>query len=903
MLIFALLAMPLISAEPQIQLINQINPLELGNIQTITLNIITNETLVIKEIEFDYQNHTLQKQGELYVYLWKPTTTGILNYKIYATDNKNQTSTLEESFTVQDTTPPHIIGTNPTGKLDYNLVEIRIITDENSTCKYDTSDVTYDSMALGLSGSGTIHTKLRSLSEGKYKFYTSCKDLYNNIATNSVIEFTIDTKPPTILNINPTGTITDPEITMSFNTDEIATCKWSTTNQGYETMSNMFSTTGATRHEQPMTLEEGINTYYLSCKDEIGNANNPLIINLELNRPPTAVVKLNKENEYTKVSSGTYEITLETSEQLISQPYLALKFGRNIQEIGMQGSGTSWNGYLILSDSIGEAVGEFLFKGKDKKGTQGTEITDGKLVLIDTKDPLQPKGLNLKNQDNKIMVSWLYEGEEINHFNIYRSTTGKTDQTDFKTATFAEQYADVDVEHNIGYFYRISAVDNAGNEGLLSEEEFIMTKKENNTAVFTQDPEILSMINTKLSGIENLIREIEVKIAELEGTSDQDVLLVVNDLNLIAEQQDVKTSMQSLIGELKVYKETSITKQELVSKISVIDAKIGEYQKKILFDVRVQNKVETEQILEENLLQETINEYLETTTLTSEQRALYNEKTKSLQQEARIKQQLIKYELVRKNQEVESIIIIKETILFSSELKNVLVQEVLPKEVIKVSDIEFDVTPKALNKKGALWSLRALPNSEVKYKTLQPTNLADLRSIKTLLLYDIEQFLSDLSSEELENTVTGEVTKESTGGFSFSNLWVLLGVAIILGLLGYYFLYLKPEHYDNQLINNINNRENGFLSKINVHESERLIKGIYQDDFLKNDLQVILGFVQMVYQALEEKDLEIAQRQYSLALSCYYKAKLGLKSRLKANYELNTARDKFEEVLGNETFI
>ena len=88
-----------------------------------------------------------------------------------------------------------------------------------------------------------------------------------------------DTTPPLRFSAAPSGTFPSgtTNTTLSINTDENATCKYSiVTGIAYASMSNIFSTTGGTSHSQSIAgLTNGTSyTYYLRCMDVGGNSNN-----------------------------------------------------------------------------------------------------------------------------------------------------------------------------------------------------------------------------------------------------------------------------------------------------------------------------------------------------------------------------------------------------------------------------------------------------------------------------------------------------------------------------------------------------------------------------------------------------------------------------------------------------
>ncbi len=111
---------------------------------------------------------------------------------------------------VNDTTPPIILGLSPSGTITINNPQLSVTTDEPSTCKYDTSDKAYSSMTNSFDGSGLSHTKqLISLATGNYNYYVKCLDRFNNVMTSSsLISFIInlDTNVPNVTNTQVNAT-------------------------------------------------------------------------------------------------------------------------------------------------------------------------------------------------------------------------------------------------------------------------------------------------------------------------------------------------------------------------------------------------------------------------------------------------------------------------------------------------------------------------------------------------------------------------------------------------------------------------------------------------------------------------------------------------------------------------
>ncbi|MBU0846785.1 hypothetical protein KKH23_06300 [Patescibacteria group bacterium] len=87
-----------------------------------------------------------------------------------------------------DETPPVISAPLPSGEQPCYEVIIQVTTDENATCKCDTSDVAYDSMSetFDVTTGVTTHQKTLSLAnDSSYTYYIRCMDATGNKNTSS----------------------------------------------------------------------------------------------------------------------------------------------------------------------------------------------------------------------------------------------------------------------------------------------------------------------------------------------------------------------------------------------------------------------------------------------------------------------------------------------------------------------------------------------------------------------------------------------------------------------------------------------------------------------------------------------------------------------------------------------
>ncbi len=217
----------------------------------------------------------------------------------YDSQSKSASVTTAQSTTVNftlyeaDIIPPNISNSSPSGTINHDLTQtsLSMQTDEDATCKYSTSpNTSYNSMTNIFTTTGnTSHSSLIiELSSGSsYQYYIKCQDtLHNQNSVDYEISFTIatpplpppDITPANISNSSPSGTINHDltQTSLSMQTDEDATCKYSTSsNTSYNSMKSTFLVTGNTSHSTPITeLSSGSSyQYYIKCLDVYNNQN------------------------------------------------------------------------------------------------------------------------------------------------------------------------------------------------------------------------------------------------------------------------------------------------------------------------------------------------------------------------------------------------------------------------------------------------------------------------------------------------------------------------------------------------------------------------------------------------------------------------------------------------------
>ncbi len=189
-----------------------------------------------------------------------------------------------------DTTAPTLSNLKPSGALAAGTTQatLSLNTNEAATCRYGTAaGVAYASMTNTFSGAGSIShsANVTGVQNGQsYTYNVRCQDTAGNAnSTDTKITFNVaspaaDTTAPILSNLKPSGTLSagTTQATLSLNTNEAATCRYSTSaGVAYGAMTNTVGGAGSTTHTANLTgLQNGQSyTYNVRCQDTSGNAN------------------------------------------------------------------------------------------------------------------------------------------------------------------------------------------------------------------------------------------------------------------------------------------------------------------------------------------------------------------------------------------------------------------------------------------------------------------------------------------------------------------------------------------------------------------------------------------------------------------------------------------------------
>jgi hypothetical protein len=388
---------------------------------------------------------------------------------------------------------------------------------------------------------------------------------------------------------------------LEVGTDKKVTCRYSTSKGiSYDIMEGTFENNFETLHKKSFTnLVDGIYKYYIKCTPDPYNITSlpELEAIFKVSTPVSAKILLSSEPP---LKAGKVGITLIASKIISQSPALSYSFdGIRYSPVPLSGSGTTWNGYLFIPKSTGEAIGSFKFQGTDLEGRVSEEIIGTTVFLVDTVPPSSINDLSAVGYEGNIKLSWYFD-DEANHFNIYRSNSPNLDYTDFYKSIDEKSYTDNNVEKGKTYYYRVAVVDDAGNEGDLSREVYA-TVLFGNTSTNGLSLELRGYLDNFIAEINSVASDVE-SIKSSISLKDEQEKSIFTDLNLDKELDNSKSELSALKRDAEGYKSQDLTRKELEDKLNSARLKLNVIKKKIPESlIIIDKKTETKDILSSDI--------------------------------------------------------------------------------------------------------------------------------------------------------------------------------------------------------------------------------------------------------------------------------------------------------------
>lgn len=566
-------------------------------------------------------------------------------------------------------------------------------------------------------------------------------------------------------------------------TDKETNCKYSTSKgTPYDSMTGTFDFNFETIHKKTFSdLIDGPYRYYIRCRTSQNENSAELEINFNVNLPPTAKIELEQKSP---LRAGEYEIKLTASKILAQPPTLAYSLdGSSYDQIPLEGSEKIWKGYLIVEDSTGEKAGSFKFTGRDLEGLIGEEITSGGIFLVDTVKPEAVSDITATGKSGEIELEWECE-EDAKEFKIYRSIDRNVERTDYYKSTTGKTYTDDDVDSGKTYFYRISVVDEAENEGALSKEVSTTallhgsTPKQNGLPIelYGKVDNLLTRIDSVAENIKQAKNGFADKAAEIKEAYDY--------LQLNKDADAALNELAAIRREVQEYKEQSLTSVELDKKLSADEIKINAAKKKVAESIAIISKKETTPTSDSeeisNLLRLAYSDYSEDELAGTIQKSIQAGKSS----EFAVKRKLYSLTIIYLSGDTKEVSLIKEELQNKlSENTNLTILESIPENIASsVSEVNM-ITPRYVVKNENTLFGFAPDTREIVYMISKKVDEEAIQDIQTILI----------DETKIEDKTNGGIT----GYFAFVNVnnmsqyWGMIVGAVVIGVLAVYLFYIK----------------------------------------------------------------------------------------------------------------
>lgn len=773
-----------------------------------TLNVLYNDMRNL------FPGNTLSHKQELNL------SDGDYIYYIRCKDSSDNFMTSSEilSFTVDstgggDVSAPSIISYAPQNTIKDTAPNLVVVTNEEATCKYSENDEAYTAMP-NLMGGTINHVAPLVLSAGNYLYYVRCRDGYGNTMSNSFeIEFGIDNTPPDVLDYSPTVANTN-YVELEISTNENAYCRYSISSLPYSDMSSVFEVTGHKIHRTGIEFnEDGFQELFIRCKDEAGNiATKDFSAIIDVDTPPSAEIFLSQDSP---IKPGTVQVTVFTSEPLIGTPELTYELQSpngnvNTYTVPLSGHDRTWQGFMIIEGGDDKRIGDFSFKGIDFGGNEGTMITAGNTFLVDSTTPKKVDTIVAEAlSTGDVRLEWNYDdNQDIAKFIIYRSLVQGVTTLDYYDETSSEAFTDGDTEPNTAYYYKVIAVDKAGNKGLLSKEVTARTvvpegyqvssaQQETSTASAELQsnliPKVDDVIN-KYKGFQKTTDDIVLYYRGNSGLDDQ----TIQDLGLLTTASTVKGQVNKYIVELENLKKQDLTSDELDEKLRSLELKIESQKSRLPLQVTkgdllsINNEID---LADTNDAIDGILSLYRILDIDANIRDKYAKASMKIQQDYTINGTAQKYSVKYYDGTTKDLLFVKKHISPSSDkiYENAIAVENIPDALTNnVNDVVFVGTKSTILKQDAMVKFDLGESLEIKYYLYGTFSTLQTIDAKTIILDDNTLYFNELgkepTKEKTSNTISGNVISNAFSNPKFKSIGgLILGILAVAGLAIYYF--------------------------------------------------------------------------------------------------------------------
>lgn len=711
---------------------------------------------------------------------------------LFVFEASNGTATVNATRTVEILDTPLTIAVEEPGESDYasSVVPVELTTGIPADFCYTVVGGNSNTLAAS---SPTRFAGALTLADGLHTIALKCNR--NGEVAEELRTVKVDTTPPTMA-LGPSGTVSADPVLLTATTNEVSLCRYGESEAAYDLLPDLFAGSASLAHTAELEVDEGSNAYYVACRDVYGNTASPQRVAFTVQRGPSASVSVDGKNPH---KAGRYAVLLRVSEELQELPTLELTYqgGSSSQLALTQKDALTYEGIVIVAEDAGVRVASFEFSGKDLSGLAGTRITEGELFLVDTVKPPMVETFNAVNGTQSVELSWYYDAEDDVRFNLYRATESGVDYTDFLTTTIGDRYTDRAVGDAPRYYYRIAPVDEAGNVGELSREEWASPAAAGlEEATIILEPELILAVEQEQERIDYWLLDAERILSGLKTETDPVLAAFIRSFSLIDEAQRSVAAFKSADEKLEQLKRLGLSREEFNARLTTIKQEAETARSRMPKDVAVISHAEYEEAPDGKMNDALADRLLEGSDL---DRAAFMRQALSLQEAARVSTALTVGSVVYADGAEKRYTLVRKHLVLADGAQAIVALETIPGGIVeKASALLFlGARPIVLAEQPPLlqYSFDTVQETDISYAVEAELDAVALRA-GGLLLFPKPSGAGSVTPVDQEERITGgavSAISEMVGGMTGGQgLILLLGVVIIVGLLVYY-LRLQSE--------------------------------------------------------------------------------------------------------------
>jgi len=637
-------------------------------------------------------------------------------------------------------------------------------------------------------------------------------------------------------------------------TDRFVTCRYGQ-NSGvsYSAMDGTFELNFGNVHKKNLIdLPDGTHTFYVACRNSTDTSNNLLAASFNTLASVSAQIIFSDEPPF---NAGLISFSLVTSRFVQGTPSLSYSFnGVSYSPIPLFGGGVNWQGYFIIPQTINEAIGSFQFNAIDLEGRQGSDITSGSVFIIDNVKPKTLVNFAAIGYQSRIELHWQTDDVDIVKYELYRTNSPNVGYSDFyKEIDGVESYIDTSVELGKTYYYRISAIDSAGNEGELSIESFATVLRSDVNSSTGLPLHLHGFVDNALSNIDLILGDIAEIEKALEFKKDDEKNILI-DIGIFSDINAAKSELNFLKGDISKYKLQSLSNSELTNKLNAAELKIGTIKKKVPEDLIVSERRNLDEGYLVSDLEKTILEIYPDIGEQELSVRVDNSIRDMDQASFSVSREAYSLEIVYLDGTRTKKTLIRENIKGDIDVHgNFSVVYYVPKDMVEtIEELEFKKGDYSILKEDSILSFNPSTN-EIIYVIGKQLNLEYLDDLKVILLHD-------------EIKLNGKV-HFFTGYFSFfdfkikKNSGIFIGIAFVLIML----IYLYFVKFKTRSIGNIFLLEKKINSAFDLIDEKNIVKGKTEYNEISNIYKNLnLRERKIVYPKIQELIKKIEELKYGM---------------------------------------